>query len=435
LSALEIEHPGDARDLHDRRIRLVLFGFVIALVAANLRPALASVGPVLADVRTDLGLSGGTAALLAALPVLCLGGLAFVAPALARRLSIERVITFVLVVVFVGLLGRVLGGTGVLFAGTVVVSAAIATANVLIPALIKRDFPQRTGLMTGVYATSLSASAAIAAGATVPIGDLLRALPGTEWRAALGAWALPALIALLGWIPVTRARRRRAARQAPVETGNASEAARLTPRQLLRDRLAWQVTLFFGMQSLVFYAVLAWLPSIFRDSGYSPTRAGLLLSFSALVQVPTTLIVPHLAGRARDQRLFTTGATVLTTAGLLGVLLAPTAAPFLWMAILGMGQGGSFSVGLLLFSVRSPSTVETARLSAMAQSFGYLIAGVGPLLLGVVHDATGTWTPPLLLLLAILVPQFVFGVLAGGRRQVGQPAAAPSTDSVSGSAG
>jgi CP family cyanate transporter-like MFS transporter len=384
----------------------VLLGFAIALVAANLRPALASVGPVLTDLRADLGLSGTAAALLTAVPVICLGAVAATAPGLARRWGMEPVVAAVLGVLVAALLLRVTDGAVVLFAGTIVASGAIAVANVLLPAVIKRDFPAGSGAMMGVYTMALSGSAAVAAGSTVPIGDAV----GLGWRGALGAWAAPAAVALVAWLPFARAH------TPPPAAGENPPGG--PARSLLRDGLAWNVTLFFGLQALSFYAVLAWLPSIYRDHGYSPAAAGLLLSVSAIMQIPITLVLPGIAGRLADQRLLATVATLLTAAGLAGILLAPTAAPYLWMIVLGTGQGATFALGLTMFVLRARSTASTARLSAMAQTFGYLVAAGGPLLVGAVHDAAGSWTPALVLLLVLIVPQLVTGVIAGRARYV-----------------
>jgi MFS transporter, CP family, cyanate transporter len=376
-------------------------GLALVLAAVNLRPALASVGPVLAELRADLGLSGGTAAVLTSVPVLCLGLLAPVAPALARRWGVEPVVALVLGALATGLLVRVAGGTAALFAGTVLASGAIAVANVLLPALVKRDFPASTGTMMGVYTMSLSGSAAVAAGTTAPLAE---ATGG--WRGGLGAWAVPAAVALLLWLPLAR-------RRTPdADPGGAGG-------QLRRDPLAWQVTAFFGLQSLSFYAVLSWLPTVYRDEGYSAVAAGAVLSGSALTQIPVTLLLPRLAGRARTQRGHALAATLLTAVGLAGVLVAPTAAPYLWAVTLGIGQGGTFAVALTLVVLRARTATDTAGLSAMAQSLGYVLAATGPLLVGAVHDWTGSWAPPLALLLALLVPQAVAGVLAGRPLHIG----------------
>ncbi len=379
----------------------VLLGVVIALVAFNLRPAVASIGPVLPEMRADLPLSGTAAAVLTLLPVLCFGLLAVAAPRLAARAGIEPVLLAVAVVVAVGLLVRVLDGAWLLFAGTAVVGGAIAVGNVLVPPLIKRDFPRRAGLMMGVYTMTVSGSAAAAAGLTVPLGDAI----GLGWRGALAIWSVPALFAVAGWLPCIRSRTR------PPE--------RPRGRPLKRRALAWQVTLYFGLQSLSFYAVLAWLPSIYRGYGLSPAGAGFLLAVAGLVQIPVALALPALASRSPNQVTYVAAATLLIGCGLAGVLLAPLTAPFLWAVLIGVGQGGAFALGLNLFVLRTRSVYDAARLSAMAQSIGYTLCAVGPLLVGVLHDVTGSWDGPLLLLVTLLVPQLVFGGLAARDRTIG----------------
>jgi CP family cyanate transporter-like MFS transporter len=378
----------------------VLLALSVVLVAINLRPAVAGVGPVLPELRAGLPLSGAGAAVLTTLPVLCFGLLATVAPRLARRYGIESVLVGIMAALAVGTLARVLDGPALLFAATVVVGGAIAIGNVLIPPLVKRDFPDRSGLMMGVYTMAVSGAAAVAAGFAVPLANA----SDLGWRGALGAWAIPAAVAALAWIPRMR--------------GHTRPAASPSSRSLLRDPLAWQLTVFFGLQSLSFYAVLAWLPSMYRDFGTTPAVAGFLLSISGLVQIPVSLVVPSLANRAFYQVWYAVAGSALIAAGLTGVLLAPMAAPYLWVALIGAGQGGCFALGLTLFVLRTERVVDTARVSAMAQSVGYTICAFGPLLVGLLHDATGSWTAPLVLLLALTVPQLVFGALAGRRRRV-----------------
>jgi CP family cyanate transporter-like MFS transporter len=384
----------------------VLLATAVVLLAVNLRPAVAGVGPVLPDLRADLPLSGTGAAVLTGLPVLCFGLLAPLAPRLARRSGIEPVLVGVMVALAVGAFGRVLDGPVALFAGTVVAGGAIAIGNVLLPPLIKRDFPERTGLMMGVYTMGVSGAAAVAAGVAVPLAGAT----SFGWRGALAAWALPAVVAALVWAALIWAPR--------LNGRTRPSAAPPTSGSLLRDPLAWQLTVFFGLQALSFYAVLAWLPSMYRDFGASPASAGFLLSLSGLVQIPVSLVVPGLAGRARHQVWFATGATALIGVGLLGVLLAPMAAPAVWVVLVGAGQGACFALGLNLFVLRTRAVSDTARVSAMAQSIGYTICALGPLLVGVLHEVARTWTAPLLVLLALLVPQLVCGALAGRRRVV-----------------
>ncbi len=370
------------------------------LVALNLRAPVASVGPVLPEVRADLGLTGISAAVLTALPVLCFGLLAVVAPRWARRAGIEAVLVVALILLAIGLGSRVWGGTNLLLIGTMVVGGSIAIANVLLPPLIKRDFAGGTGVMMGLYTTCLAGSAAIGAGLTVPLGELI----GEGWRGALWIWALPAALAAAVWLPTLN---------------NSPAPSRKQPEpgsSLARRPLAWQITVYFGLQSLIFYAMLAWLPSIYRDHGYSPAAAGFLLSLCGLVQIPVTLLLPRFAIRARNQMVHIAGSTAFMGAGLLGILIAPTAAPYLWVTLLGVGCGACFALGLALFVLRTGRVEDTARMSAMAQSIGYLICACGPLLFGLVHDVTHSWNVSLTMLLLLLVPQLVMGVLAGRAR-------------------
>jgi len=381
------------------RRHTVLLALSVVIVAVNLRPAVAGVGPVLPDLRAGLPLSGTGAAVLTTLPVLCFGVLATVAPRLTRRFGIEPVLIGVMAALAVATLVRVLDGPPVLFVGTVVAGGAIAIGNVLLPPLIKRDFPDRSGLMMGVYTMAVSGSAAVAAGIAVPVAEA----SGLGWRGALGVWAVPAAVAALAWLPRMRGHTRPPASPPP-------------SRSLLRDPLAWQLTVFFGLQSLSFYAVLGWLPSMYRDFGASPAVAGFLLSFSGLVQIPVSLVLPSLANRAAHQVGYVVGGTLLITAGFTGILLAPMAAPYLWVALVGAGQGACFALGLNLFVLRTRHVADTARVSAMAQSIGYTICAFGPLLVGVFHELSGSWTLPLILLVALTLPQLVSGALAGRDR-------------------
>jgi CP family cyanate transporter-like MFS transporter len=395
------EHGVRAADVPAGRRQGLALALAVVLVAANLRPAVAGVGPVLPELRAGLSLPGAAAAVLATLPVLCFGLLATAAPRLSRRYGIEPVLVGAMAALAVGALGRVLGGAPALFAGTVVAGGAIAIGNVLLPPLIKRDFPDRTGPMMGVYSMAVSGAAAVAAGVAVPLAGA----SGLGWRGALGVWAVPAAVAALVWLPRSRGHTR-PPKAAPGPT-------------LLRDPVAWQLTIYFGLQSLSFYAMLGWLPSMYRDFGASPAMAGFLLSLSGLVQIPVSLVLPGLAGRARTQVGYAVGGTALIGAGLAGVLLAPMAAPYLWVVLVGLGQGACFALGLNLFVLRTRRVTDTARVSAMAQSIGYTLCAVGPLLVGLLRDVTGSWTAPLVLLLVLLVPQVVTGALAGRDRTVG----------------
>ncbi|WP_339473290.1 CynX/NimT family MFS transporter [Pseudomonas sp. RL_5y_Pfl2_69] len=352
---------------------LLLLGLV--LVALNLRPALSSMAPLLGEVSDRLGLSAAQAGLLTTLPVLCLGLFAPLAPILARRFGTERVVLGILVALGGGIVLRSCLGEVGLFAGSILAGASIGIIGVLLPGIIKRDFAGHAGTMTGVYTMALCLGAALAAGATVPLSESL----GQSWALGLGFWALPALVAAIFWLP-----------QVGKRQGSHNVAYRVSG--LLRDPLAWQVTLYMGLQSSLSYIVFGWLPSILIGRGLTPTQAGLVMSGSVIVQLLTALTAPWLATRGKDQRLAIVLVMSMTLAGLFGCLYAPIEGLWGWAIVLGLGQGGTFSLALTLIVLRSRDAHVAANLSGMAQGIGYTVASMGPLAVGIVHEVTGGWS-------------------------------------------
>jgi CP family cyanate transporter-like MFS transporter len=383
---------------------MLLLAVGMVLVAANLRPAASSVGPLLDRIRDDLGLSSAAAGALTTLPVLCFGLVAPLGPALGRRIGYQAAVGCALVELVAGLLLRLVPGIAPLYLGTTLAGAAIAIGNVLLPVLVKRSFHERAGAMTGVYTTALIASAALAASVSVPLANAF----GDSWRAALGFWAAPAAIGLLAWLPQLRDHER--------DAGSTSPA--LPARALLRDPLAWQVTAYFGFQSCAFYIVLSWLPTIFQSHGIGRTTAGLLLGVSMIAGLPGALLLPGIAARAREQGRFALGCSVFVAAGLVGLLAAPTGAPWLWVALIGIGMQASFPLALILVVLRSRNVAETAALSTMMQGLGYLMAAAGPVAVGALHDATNSWAPAIVVMLGLLVFQALFGLAAGRDRKL-----------------
>ncbi|WP_441247518.1 CynX/NimT family MFS transporter [Kitasatospora sp. McL0602] len=369
----------------------------LVLLTANLRTAITSLSPVLDEVRAATGLGGVAVSVLSTLPVLCLGVFASLAPVLACRLGTEATVTAALGVITAGLLLRVVPGTAALFGGTVLAGAGLAVGNVLVPAFVKEHFAERVGLVTGLAMTVMAASGALAAGVAVPLAD------AAGWRVALAVWAVPSLAATLLWGPLAlRGRRRRAPGARPAAPAQVS---------LRRSRRAWSVAGFLGVVSLLFYVLTAWLPEIMRAHGYSAAEAGTMVSVMMTTGIPLGFVVPVLAARLRDQRPLVVAVTAAMAVGLGGILLAPQAG-WLWVAVLGLSTGSSFPLAVTLLSLRSPDPSVAARLSGLAQTTGYLLAGVGPLTVGLVHTATGGWTAALLLLLALVVPETVSGLLA-----------------------
>ncbi|WP_425928860.1 CynX/NimT family MFS transporter [Pseudomonas sp. NyZ201] len=378
---------------------LLLLGLV--LVALNLRPALSSMAPVLGDVSRSLGLSGSQAGLLTTLPVLCLGLFAPLAPLLARRFGSERVILGVLLCLAGGIALRSTLGSFGIFAGSLVAGASIGVIGVLLPGIVKRDFPNHAGSLMGVYTMALCLGAALAAGATVPLGHHF----GDDWRLGLGVWLVPALLAALIWLPQAR-------------QGHGAHHAAFQVRGLWRDRLAWQVTLYMGLQSSLAYIVFGWLPSILIGRGLSPVEAGLVLSGSVIVQLLSALTAPMLATRGKDQRLAIVIVMLLTLVGLFGCLYAPLGGLWGWAVVLGIGQGGTFALALTLIVLRSRDAHVAAHLSSMAQGVGYTLASAGPFAVGLVHDLSGGWNALGWIFAVIGTGAIGFGLLAGRARYV-----------------
>ncbi|TWI53533.1 CP family cyanate transporter-like MFS transporter [Pseudomonas duriflava] len=389
----------DTHTLTPARPWLLLLG--LFLVALNLRPALSSLSPLLRQIEAETGLSSAAAGLLTTAPVLCLGLFAPLAARLSNRIGSEKTVLITLIVLAGGILLRSLFPPAGLFAGSVMAGACIGIIGVLLPGIIKRDFPNQAGQLMGVYTMALCMGAALAAGATAPLGAWM----DHHWQPALGAWALLALIAAIVWLPQIRATHH-THRQRWQVTG------------LWTDRLAWQVTLYMGLQSSLAYIVFGWLPSILIDRGLTTIEAGLALSGSILIQLISALATPWLATRGRDQRLTVVIVISLTLAGLLGCLYGPLPMLWLWTLLLGLGQGGTFSIALALIVLRSPNAHVAARLSGMSQGVGYTLAALGPFLVGLIHDLTHGWNGIGLLFILISVAALLFGIQAGRDRHV-----------------
>ncbi|HEX3788187.1 MAG TPA: MFS transporter [Pseudonocardiaceae bacterium] len=409
--------PTSARARRNNALAPTLLLIVaVLLVSANLRPAITGLGPVLDEVRSSLGASSAFASVITALPVLCFGLAGLLAPVLARQHGIRRALGFALALLTAGLVVRVLDGPAVVLAGTFIACAGIAVCNVLIPVVIRESFPAKIGLLTGFYTAALQGAAALSAVVT-PVLDT--AFGG--WRPALGSWAVLAALALIGWLIAARPGR-------PVEPepdtdpvahdlGELAPPATAEPRSLLRSRLAWSVTVFFGLQAMFAYAAMGWIPQVLMSAGVSRGLAGVMTGVLSVLGVPLSLIVTPLASRARSQSAWLAGTTAVGIVGVLGLLLAPSAAPWVWSICLGIGMG-VFAIAVALISLRSRSVADTRALSTMAQSFGYLFAVLGPLLFGMLHGLTGGWTVSLLFILAVLVAQAGVGIMAGRPRFV-----------------
>ncbi len=368
----------------------------IALVALNLRPALASVGPLVADIRAETGLSDAALGFITTLPLLAFGFLSFLAFGVGRRLGMDRAVGLAVGLLGVGTLLRGATPVAALYAGTALLGVGVALGNVLLPALVKRHFPHRSGQITSLYSSMMGLGATAAAGLSVPIAAQI------GWRGALAVWIIPAVVALLVWLPQMRTAPEV---HAPSSPGSFA--------MLARSALAWQLALFLGLQSLTFFVLIAWLPDLLQSRGVSETAAGGLLALSQAMGMVGTALVPLWAGASRDQRAIIWVLALLEAVGLAGLALSGVTLAWLWVSIVGFVLGGTFGLALVLLVLRSHDAETTGRLSGMAQSAGYLIAATGPPIFGWLHDITNGWRVPLGFLMIVLVAKLVAGLPAG----------------------
>lgn len=349
---------------------------------------------MLTQVGRDLHLSGALAGVITTLPVLCFGAFGAAAPPIAVRVGIRRLTLLAMLAVAAGLAVRVLAGSGLVFVlASALALAGVGVANVLIPALVKLNFPQQIGLVTGVYTTLMQLSTAIAAAVSVPMSD---ALGG--WRQGLGVWALAAAVAAVPWLGLLR--ERVTLRQA---------AHRVTWRGLSRSPTAWLLTAFFGIQSGNAFTQLGWLPALFTDAGVSTTDAGYALSVIPAVGVVVSAALAALSARIRSFRPIVIALCVCAVLGYVGVLVVPAWVPWFWALLLGIG-GGMFPVALILIGLRARTGQGTSALSGFVQGIGYIAGASLPFLVGLLHDATGTWTYAVVVLLGSVVLLFVAGL-------------------------
>jgi len=416
MSSAPTPAPGGSRAA-ERGVRAGLMLAGVLLLAANLRAGITSVGPVLGDIRTDLGIGGAAASFLVALPVIGFAVVSPVAPGIARRVGLEPALGGSLLVLAAAIVLRSVPVPGAIWVGTAGLGAAVAMINVLLPALIKREYPDRVGMMTGFYSALQSGVAAIAAGLSVPIAGTTDA----GWRLSLGIWAALALIGFAVFLPQLRARRAsRTVDAAAVETTDApADPAHVG--SMWRSPLAWAVTLYLGLQSTIYYTAITWWPTVEHNDGLSVAAAGWHQFVFQGFGIVGSLTAAALLHRLRSQSGLAAIAAVFAFAGVGGQLLFPSLG-ILWVVLLGASGGASITIALSLFGLRTRNHHQAASLSGMGQSVGYLIAAFGPIVVGILHDATGSWEVPLLVLLAVTVGIFVTGILAGRARFVGEHA-------------
>ena len=414
------EHPAAGKR---RSYQSVLLVVAVTAAGFNLRTAIANLPPLFPDLQARLNLSSAELSLLAATPVICFGAASAFAAWLNRRFGEEVILLVALGVLTAGLLLRGAAPDIMLFPGTILAASAIAILNVLLSSMIKRRSPERAGVLIGTYLTALCVGAIIASLLSVPLYNS----SGGSVRLALGLWAGPAALAVLLWLPQLRYRAAGVARAVPI-SGLTPAPARI---KVYRYALAWQVMAFMGLQSLLYYAALSWLPTIFQDRGTSAVAAGNLLALMGVGNLVAALIVPVLAHRAPDHRALVVPSMTAMGIGLAGSLWAPLGGAWLWVLVLGIGQGACLALAIFFMVARAPDPGVAASLSAFAQSAGYLVASAGPLELGLLHSATGSWNIPVALLLVLCGGGLVVGMFAARPLVLTLPGNQPSPTRVS----
>ncbi|MEQ4300232.1 MFS transporter [Plantactinospora sp. B6F1] len=379
---------------------LTLLGLV--LLALNLRAAIAAVPPLLPELQADLDLGRGAAGLLTALPVLCFGLLSPFAALFGRRVGIEFALLVAMLGIVLGSVARILPHAGWMLAGTAIIGAGITVGNVLVPSAVKRHFPGRAGLATGVSTAALTTGATLAAAVSAPLAYTV----GLGWRGSLLALGGLAGVAALGWLPRVRRRHTAPAPEPPRSAGS-----------VLRSPVTWQLAVFMGTQSMLYYALLTWLPSMLRDHGVEPTRAGAALAVFNLLGIGTALLVPTLAVRRPDQRGLALLVCACWAVGLVGLLALPSLY-LLWTVTTGLAQGAAISLTLTLLVIRARTPGSARELSGAVQSIGYLLSATAPVLVGALRDATTGWGVPLAVLMLVTVVMAVSALGAGRNRQV-----------------
>jgi CP family cyanate transporter-like MFS transporter len=404
MKATQREGNIQSKSLTDSKYDHWLLVIGIVLIAAALRAPFTSVGPLIKMIQEDLGLSNTVAGAITTLPLLAFAILSPFAPKLARRFGLNNVLLMALVMLAIGILIRSSSGTGLLFTGTAILGLSIAVCNVLMPGLIKGKFPQKVGLMTGVYSVSMNLCAAAASGISVPLASNA----GFGWKGTLAIWFIIAALAALFWIPQLRKQEQSIPAKSSTSTGSMWKAP-----------LAWKVTIFMGLQSLLYYVFIAWFAVLLGERGMTSSHAGWILSLMQLAQLPFTFFVPLWAAKMKNQRVLVMITVVLYFIGISGIWLGNSALMVVWAICFGIAGGFAFSLAMMFFSLRTRSTQEAAELSGMAQSVGYALAALGPALFGLLHDVTNSWTIPLMLLLGASVGLLIVGLGAASDRYVG----------------
>ncbi|MFI3604446.1 CynX/NimT family MFS transporter [Vagococcus fluvialis] len=380
---------------------LLLLGII--MIATNLRAPITSVGPLVGTITNSLNLTGAQAGLITTLPLIAFAIISPIAPKLARKFGTETTILGALILIILGLSIRYLPSISTLFLGTAILGCGIAVGNVLIPSIVKQEFQNQSGLVTGIYSVSMNLTGAIASGVSIPLIEKL----GWTWNQAFSLWIILAALALLAWLP--QLKNKKATPEVNVVDTNNS---------IWHSSLAWSVSLFMGIQSFIFYVLVAWLPEMLISQGIPSSKSGGMLSLLQLTLLPTTFIIPIIAEKRPNQKSLVVISFTLFTLGISGLMFSSLAVISLSIIAIGIAGGIAFSLSMMFFNLRTSTPKEAADLSGMAQSIGYILAAVGPFLFGLLHDLTNNWQSSLFLLIGMTIILLFVGLNAGSSKKV-----------------
>ncbi|MGL4642842.1 MAG: CynX/NimT family MFS transporter [Vagococcus fluvialis] len=380
---------------------LLLLGII--MIATNLRAPITSVGPLVGTITDSLNLTGAQAGLITTLPLIAFAIISPIAPKLARKFGTKITILGALILIILGLSIRYLPSISTLFLGTAILGCGIAIGNVLIPSIVKQEFQNQSGLVTGIYSVSMNLTGAIASGVSIPLIEKL----GWTWNQAFSLWIILAALALLAWLP--QLKNKKATPEVNVVDTNNS---------IWHSSLAWSVSLFMGIQSFIFYVLVAWLPEMLISQGIPSSKSGGMLSLLQLTLLPTTFIIPIIAEKRPNQKSLVVISFTLFTLGISGLMFSSLAVISLSIIAVGIAGGIAFSLSMMFFNLRTSTPKEAADLSGMAQSIGYILAAVGPFLFGLLHDLTNNWQSSLFLLIGMTIILLFVGLNAGSSKKV-----------------
>lgn len=399
MDGITLENP-------NRLYRILLFVGIL-FIAFNLRPGMTAVGPLIGIIRDDLGLANWSAGLLTSLPLVAFAIVSPIVPRIGKRLTNEWAMILGLIILVLGISIRSISFVLFLFVGTVLVGLGIAVCNVLLPGVVKEKYPAKVALMTSVYSTTMGTFAAISSGLSIPFAKGL----GWGWQPALFVWTIPAIIGVFIWIYL--AKKNQAINDAEVKYIGARDG------QMWRSPLAWQVALFMGLQSSLFYVTISWLPEILHSNGVNIATAGWMLSYTQIIGMPASFLVPVIAGRIKSQRGIVLVLGLFAVGGFSGLLFSSSnMMVVVSITLIGITLGGSFALALTFLGIRAKNARHAAELSGMAQSIGYSLAAIGPVCIGLLYDVTNAWTVPLIMLIVIAILVILFGMGAGRDRYV-----------------